>query len=215
MPDESLKIAAFGATGRTGKRLVAAALAAGHTVRALVRDPSRIEARPGLEVVVGDVLDFDAVKRTVDGCDAAVATLGGGTTAAPGQARSEGMLNIAGAMGWSPHCHRIVALGGAGTLDIGDGSGRLRSERPNYPEVFRVVSAEHRAAWVALQNSGLEWTLVCPPDIPDGEPTGNYRVTADVFPENGKALTTGDLAAFMLKELIERKFVQRRVGIAT
>ena len=208
-------IAAFGATGRTGNRLLSAALAAGHRVRALVRDPARLAPREGLEIVAGDVLVFEDVKRTVDGCEGAVVTLGGGTTAAPGQARSDGMLNITGAMGWSTSCHRIVALGGAGVLEIGDGSGRLRSERPNFPETFRLVSAEHRGAWLALRSSGLEWTLVCPPDIPDGDATGSYRVTADVFPENGKALTTGDLAAFMLRELVECKFVGQRVGIAT
>jgi uncharacterized protein len=208
-------IAAFGATGRTGSRLLAAALAAGHIVRALVRDPARMAPRDGLNIVVGDVLVFEDVKRTVNGCEATLVTLGGGTTTAPGQARSDGMLNITGAMGWSASCHRVVALGSAGVLEIGDGSGRLRSERPNYPEVFRLVSAEHRAAWLALRSSGLEWTLVCPPDIPDGDATGSYRVAADVFPENGKSLTTGDLAAFMLRELVECEFVGQRVGIAT
>lgn len=151
--------------------------------------------------------------QTVAGVDAVVATLGGGTTAAPGEARSQGMRNIVAAMGRSG-VRRIVALGGAGVLDAADGSG-LRSERPTYPAVFRLVTAQHREAWDALRESALDWTLVCPPDIPDGDPAGHYRVVADTFPEGGKALTTGDLAAFMLKELSERHFVRRRVGIAT
>jgi len=57
-------IAIFGATGRTGKRLVAAALAAGHTVRALARDPSRVAEQPGLTVVEGSIADRELVDET-------------------------------------------------------------------------------------------------------------------------------------------------------
>lgn len=210
-----MRLALFGATGRTGSRLLAAALAQGHSARLLVRDPSRLTARGDapVDVVEGDVLDREAVRRTVTGVDAVLATLGGGTTAAPGTSRSQGMRNIIHAM---HECgvRRIVALGGAGVLDAADGNG-LRSERPTYPAVFRLVTAEHRAAWEALRASGLAWTYVGPPDIPDGDATGLFRVVADTFPEGGKALATGDVAAFMLHEVTAQDFVGRRVGIAT
>ena len=126
------RIALFGATGRTGTRLLAAALAAGHTVRALVRDPSRLPSRVGLEVVVGDVLNLMDVASVVQETDGVLATLGGGTTAEPGTSRSQGMRNIIAAM--ERHgVSRIVGLGGAGVLDAANGQG-LRSEQPGYPE---------------------------------------------------------------------------------
>ena len=110
------RIALFGASGRTGTRLLAAALAAGHTVRALVRDPSRLPSHVGLEVVVGDVLNVMDVASVVQGTDGVLATLGGGTTADPGTSRSQGMRNIIAAM--ERHgVSRIVGLGGAGVLD--------------------------------------------------------------------------------------------------
>lgn len=62
-------IALFGAaTGKTGRRVLDRALAGGDEVRALVRDPGKLAARPGLSVIVGDVLDADAVDRTIAGC---------------------------------------------------------------------------------------------------------------------------------------------------
>ena len=206
-------IAIFGATGRTGKRLVAAALAAGHTVRALARDPSRVAAQPGLTVVAGDVLDPAAVAQVLAGCDGALAALGAGTTADPGTTRSQGIRNIVAALE-AAGGGRLLAVGGGGVLDSTSGPG-LRSEQPGFPAVFRLVSAEHRAAWEAMRTSSLDWTYVCPPDIPDAEATGVYRVAADVMPDHPKSLPTGDLAGFMVQEFTARRFVGHRVGICT
>ena len=43
----------LGATGRTGRLAVDYALAEGHTLTALVREPAKLEARPGLTLVTG------------------------------------------------------------------------------------------------------------------------------------------------------------------
>lgn len=60
----------FGATGGTGKHLVSLALAEGHRVRVLVRDPSRLPvSHADLDVVQGsltDAIDYDALLKDVD-----------------------------------------------------------------------------------------------------------------------------------------------------
>lgn len=209
-----MHLALFGATGRTGRRVLGQAIAQGHSVTALARDPSRLAGSQSLQVVRGDVLDPVAVGRTIAGADAVLATLGGGTTQDPGTARSEGMRVIVAAME-ARGVRRVVALGGAGVLDAVPGPG-LRQEQPGYPQVFALVSQEHRRAWEALAASDLEWTFVCPPDIPDASPTGVYKVAADVFPAGGtRTIPNGDVAAFMLGEVTRRQFVRRRVGITT
>lgn len=209
-----MHLALFGATGRTGRRVLGQAIAQGHSITALARDPSRLSGSQSLQVVRGDVLDPVAVGRTVAGAEAVLATLGGGTTQEPGTARSEGMRVIVQAM-VAHGVRRVVALGGAGVLDAVPGPG-LRQEQPGYPAVFALVSREHRLAWEALAASDLDWTFVCPPDIPDGPPTGVYITSADVFPANGtRTIPNGDVAAFMLAELVRRQFVARRVGITT
>lgn len=69
-----------GATGFTGSHTTRALLEAGHEVRALVRDPAKLErvfgaSSPLLDAaVVGDVVDPAAVERALDGCDAVVHT---------------------------------------------------------------------------------------------------------------------------------------------
>jgi putative NADH-flavin reductase len=72
-----VKLTIFGATGRTGRPLVAQALAAGHDVTVLVRDPARLSNRhPALTVIAGDVLQADDVERAIVGADAVLSALG-------------------------------------------------------------------------------------------------------------------------------------------
>jgi len=73
-----MKILLTGATGFVGTAVRHELKAKGHEVRALVRVPSvrKIDAREGIEVLAGDVLDTHACLRAVDGCDAVVHLIG-------------------------------------------------------------------------------------------------------------------------------------------
>jgi uncharacterized protein YbjT (DUF2867 family) len=48
-----MRILVLGATGRTGAEIVGQAVAAGHQVRALVRDPAKLGSAPA-QAVTGD-----------------------------------------------------------------------------------------------------------------------------------------------------------------
>ncbi|GAB3945476.1 NAD(P)H-binding protein [Kribbella albertanoniae] len=61
----------IGATGRTGRHIVTGLLAAGATVRALVRTPDRADLPAEVELVAGDLQDPAAVRRAAAGADAA------------------------------------------------------------------------------------------------------------------------------------------------
>jgi putative NADH-flavin reductase len=205
--------AVLGATGRTGRRLLEYALADGHRVRALARDPARLAdlSHPALDVRRGDATDPAAVDALVDGCDAVASALGGGTLADPGTARSDGARHAAAAMA-RRGIARFVGVAGGGILDL-PGVG-LRHERPGYPEAFRHVSREHLATWTALRDTDLAWTLACTGDIVPGERTRRYRVLPDQMPEGGRRISVEDLADFLLRELVEGRFPRRRVGLA-
>ncbi len=69
-----MRILVTGATGYIGGRLIPRLIAAGHRVRVLVREESRIAGRPWLqsvEVAVGNILDRDAMERALTGVDVA------------------------------------------------------------------------------------------------------------------------------------------------
>ena len=82
-------IAVFGATGKTGRHVVAAALQQGYKVRALARTPSKVEpSGPDLEVIKGTFEDVTALAETVKGATYVVCCAGG----ASGKAYQKGMM---------------------------------------------------------------------------------------------------------------------------
>ena len=202
-------IALFGATGRVGSRFLEYALAGGHTVRALVRDAKKLAPRSGLEIVPGDVLDANTVSRVIAGTDAVVSGLGGAGIEDPGDAQSQGMRNIVDGM--ARHgVRRVLGVAGAGILDA-EGGG-LRQDQPGFPAMFRKVSDRHKAAWRAMGESGLDWTMVATGDIAPGERTGIYRTLEDRLPEKANRISVEDVADFLLRSLTDGSHRQRRVG---
>jgi dihydroflavonol-4-reductase len=71
VPNKGL-VLVTGATGFLGFHLVEALVKAGYRVRALVRQSSPLVHKrfgPGVEVVVGDILDAESIERAAQGCE--------------------------------------------------------------------------------------------------------------------------------------------------
>jgi putative NADH-flavin reductase len=72
-----MRLTIFRASGQTGRHLLTQALATGHTVTAVVRNPTRLPIRhQRLKLVVADVLDPAAIQPAVAGADAVISALG-------------------------------------------------------------------------------------------------------------------------------------------
>jgi farnesol dehydrogenase len=68
-----LKVLLTGATGFLGKNVAWRLAGAGHSLRLIARATSRLEGLPeDAEVVRGDVVDLESLKRGAEGCDAIV-----------------------------------------------------------------------------------------------------------------------------------------------
>ena len=71
------KLLIIGASRGIGRETVKAAVAAGHSVRALARSAWIIPIQnPGLEKVPGNALDSSTIRSVVEGVDVVVQTLG-------------------------------------------------------------------------------------------------------------------------------------------
>lgn len=82
-------IALTGATGFIGRRVCSVLLQAGHTVRAIVRDPARATPLdPAIQLIRGDLSNGEALQQLVHGADAVLHLAGAvrGADAAPFQA---------------------------------------------------------------------------------------------------------------------------------
>ncbi len=209
----------FGATGMVGKQLVQQALFNKHHVKAFGRNVYSTDYLPtgpggqteNLHLVQGALFDEGEVYNAIKGCDAVLSAVGGGTDGTD-KTRTLGMKNIIKQM-QKAGVKRIIAIGGLGVLHADENS--LLVDKDDYPPEYKAVGLEHKKAFELLNESGLNWTFVCPPNIINEGTTGSYVTNADYPPENNKyKINAGDLAMFMLKELQKNEFVKLRVGIS-
>ena len=210
-----MQITVFGATGKVGKHIVQLALDNGHSVVAFGRNVTSLldadEFSDQLKAIKGYVFDESEVYEAIQGSDAVISVLGGSFDGSD-KTRSLGIKNIIKQMEKSA-VKRIVALGGIGILNA-EGEGFI-IDQPSYPSEYLPVGMEHLQAYKSLQDSKLDWTFVCAPDIKEEVATGNYTTNKDYPPQpNNHKITAGDLAAFMLAEAEKNEYVKSRVGIS-
>ena len=174
-----MKIALFGATGNAGSHLLKALLAAGHEVSILVWDSKRPNlSNPTLRILEGDVLNLEDVRKTLEGQEMVISALNEGLTITR-HTQSLGTANLIRVM-QEKNIHRIICLGATGILQFDETE--LINQQPNYPVSNRKASAEHERVWKLLENSDLEWTMVCPPWIVDAPHDGRFMVKANYTP---------------------------------
>lgn len=207
-----MKLIVFGATGQVGIQVVQQALWRNYTVKAFGRNVFDLKIENDqLELLKGALFDEGEVYDAVKDCDAVISTIGGAFDGTD-KARSLGIKNIIKQMKKAGK-KRIIALGGMGILNFDENS--LLIDQENYPPEYIPVGNEHRKAFEYLNESGLDWTFVCSPDIINDGPTGNYITSIDYPPQPNKyRINAGDLAQFMLNELENNQCVQKRVGIS-
>ncbi len=206
-----MKIAVLGATGRTGRPLVAELLRRGHHVTALVRAPADAALPDGVELVAGDVRDADALRRTVAGADAVVSALG----PRKGDTRLHrevapllvGVLREAGV-------RRFVGLSGAG-VDV-EGDRKSRRDRVVSWLIRRLAGDAARdkvLEYGTWRDSGLDWTLVRPPRLADGPATGRVEHHAGSSPRS-TSIRRADLAVFLADEVEQGRYLGRAPLVA-
>lgn len=203
-----MKLAIFGATGRVGSEILKRALEDGHQVTALQRSP-KLDKHPNLETVFGNVREGKDIERVITGADAVFSALGTDKTTT----LTDALPFIIESM--ERHgINRIITIGTAGILDSRLEEGKLRYQGGDSNRKMTFAAEEHEKAFRLLEQSNLEWTIVCPTYLPDGEAKGGYRVEKDFLPEGGKEISTGDTSEFAYRQLEESTFVRSRVGIA-
>lgn len=204
-----MQLLVLGATGRVGSHIVTLALQDGHHVTALVRNPEKINKRHDrLTVIQGNVLESEDLLRAIQGVDAVISALNTDRTTT----LSQSMPLLINAMG-QEGIKRIITVGTAGILKSRTEPEKLRYQSSDSRRKSTRVAEEHEQVYTLLRASTLEWTIVCPTYLPDGEVRGNYRVERDVLPEGGTEITVGDTAEFTYRQLSDRRFINARVGI--
>ncbi len=211
-----MKIVLFGASGKIGRSIAAEALARGHQVTAVVRDPTRVgPPHPALSVVRGDVLDPSRVAAVVAGHDVVASAVGPRLPSdAPklvvDAARSliEGLARA--------RVDRLVVVGGAGSLEVAPGVQLV--DTPEFPAAWKGASLAQRDALAVYRGATLDWTYISPAAlIRPGKRTGQYRTGTDqlLTDEEGESrISVEDFAVAFVDEIENGRFVRQRMTAA-
>ncbi len=206
-----MRLCVLGSTGRVGQYFTKMALQDEISVSALLRNPEKFSHSilNQISFTKGDVLSKESVAEAMVDCDVVFSALS--TDGA--NVLSEGMPFIIEAMK-KEGISRIITIGTAGILQSRAEPHLLRYQSSESKRKLTRAAEDHHKAYTQLQESGLNWTIVCPTYLPDREPTGTYRTEKDVLPIDGSRISTGDTAHFAFSLLKKHDFLQSRVGIA-
>ncbi len=159
------RIVVFGATGKTGQVIVSQALERGWTVRAMVRDPTKLGiAHARLELVRGDLADPTAIRASLAGQWDAVVSALGIYSKQPSTVLSDGTRRIVTEMR-AAGLKRIVIVSSLGAGDSnGQGTFMVRMIQ-RY--ILRETLHDKTRQEEILRGSDVEWTSLRPPQLTD------------------------------------------------
>lgn len=220
------EIIVFGAGGRVGRAVVREALARGHRVTAVVRDPSahtsltadgtdpKVQARTvdnpngsgAVAYVRGDITDADAVARLTQGKDAVV------NAAADLKADPREHFPAANRALLASKAPRVIAVGLGAYLEAAGGPTWM--DLPDFPPEFRPFCEGHLAGVDVLREGGdgLDWLVLSPSGDFDHEAgrTGEYRAAPGA---PSSRISLPDFAIAVLDEIDRPSRSREHLGV--
>ncbi|MBW5448965.1 NAD(P)H-binding protein [Cohnella sp. CFH 77786] len=204
-----MKIIVFGATGNTGRRVLAQGVRMGLEMTAFVRSPEKLYEQQGeratrlVKVIAQDIMDPHSVREALSHQDAAIITAG---HAGQGDEFVRIVDNIVSQCEDHPsYTGRVWLMGGAGLLDIPH-TDLIGNHLPGFPPMYQT----HNRNLERLRRSRLDWSVMCPGTMVDStwhpEPI-RLHVTTDILPlsvpETIKELSEADIAGYLFSRLQE------------
>lgn len=199
-----MKLAVIGATRGIGLALVESALADGHEVSALVRQPASMPLRhPNLRIVQGSAEDPKSVADLVAGQEVVFNTLG--TRNVTGEVRlfSRSAEILADVL--KPD-QLLIAITGIGTGDS-KGHGGFLYDKVFMPLVLRRMYADKDRQEQIIKSRVARWIIVRPGFLSNGPRTGRARAVTDLRGVKANRISRADVADFLLAQAKSPDFI--------
>mmetsp|Transcript_3827 Transcript_3827/g.8520 ORF Transcript_3827/g.8520 Transcript_3827/m.8520 type:complete len:275 (-) Transcript_3827:159-983(-) len=173
------KVFVAGGSKGVGRIVVDKLLESGSEVVALVRSEeavSELSSLEGVTVFKGDAMDYKTVEGAMDGCDAAITTLGGGPGDSDLKSRvdyvgNNNVIEAAGILGVT----RVVLV-----TSIGCGSSKEATPPSVYEVLKNALLAKEKAENVLIKYyTNMNWTIVRPGGLVSDVATEKAILTED------------------------------------
>ena len=200
-----IKVAVLGGTGNMGKHFVRQALDAGHNLRLLVRNASKVEPRehPKIEVVVGDATKPEDVAKVVAGVDVVVSCLGNVGKYRIMEKSFNNILAAAATQQKVPRCLLVTSIGCGGT---------------SWPVKWMLILIGGKASFDdydradkrVREESSVPCVLVRPFALTDKPGNGKYHAKEE---QNGtfmRSIPRADVAKFLVDAVTDTRWDGKR-----
>jgi putative NADH-flavin reductase len=207
-----MKLLILGATGATGIEVVAQAIERGHSVTAFVRNPEPLKPfGDRITVSPGNLLNRAELAGVLAGQDAVLSAFGPRLPISKDDADllQRFALALTSAM-QQAGVRRVVIESTAFLFKDAVFPPAHLFGRLFFPSVVRDANEME----TTFQKSGLDWTLVRPPQLTNNPRTGKYRVLVGHLPPFGFNISRADVADFMIKAGENHASIQKIIGLA-
>jgi putative NADH-flavin reductase len=207
-----MKLVVLGATGGTGLEMVRQAIGHGHSVTAFVRSAERLKPfGDRITVRQGDLLHVAELERAISGHDAILSGFGPRVPIAKVDASL--LRNFAAALTAAMQragVRRVVVVSTAFLFKDSIVPPTYLFGRLFFPGV--VVDADGMER--TFMQSGLDWTIVRPPQLTDKPFTGKYRVRTGHLPRFGFNISRADVGHSFIKTVEDRGSIGKILGVS-
>ena len=211
-----MNVTVFGATGKIGRLVVAALLRDGHHVTVYVRNPAKLDiSDPNVTVVQGALADQRAIRESVRGSDAVISALGPSLKlGAKGTPIADGTANIVAAM----HAEGVKRYIGLATPSVPDPRDHPTIKAKALPVMagimFPNALKELHGMTEAVTESDLDWTVARITRPTDKPTKGTVRAGYLGRDKVGSAMSRADIAAFLVAQLADDRYVKALPAIS-
>ncbi len=203
-----MNVLIFGGTGKTGSLVVDRALAKGHTVTVLVRDPVKFKV-PNVRVCAGNATNPSDVLSAMAGQQAVIETIGGTTPWKTIHLECDSIHAIINAM-HEEHTNRLISVS---MMGIGDS----RNQAPFWyrhllmPTFLHGSTQDKTDKEAAIRSSDIDYVIARPPILKDTPATGQVHILTNG--RTGHTITRADLATFLVDQLESNANLNRAVTV--
>lgn len=207
-----MKFIVLGATGGIGLETVRQAIEHGHSVTAFVRSPDRLKPFDGrITVKQGDLLNSAELEKAISGHDAILS--GFGPRVPVSKADANLLRNFATALTAAMRhagIPRAIIVSTAFLFKDSIVPPTYLFGRLFFPGVVIDATAMERV----FVESGLDWTIVRPPQLTDKPFAGKYRVRESHLPRFGFNISRADVAHCLIKIAENRASIGKILGLS-
>lgn len=194
----------LGGSGRTGIHVLEHAIARGHQIRALVRNPDAFEAPAGVQLITGTPANIDDIRLAAEGADAVISVLNNARASDNPWARpvspptfmtdaARATLRVMGEQGIT----RIVATSSQG---VAEDWTRLNPIMRGLINISNIKAGfdDHNGVDTLMRTSDVDWTLARAVALTDKPAEGPLRAAEPGTEKPAPFVNRDDLAAFLL-----------------